>query len=370
MPLRTATVPWMKSATTDLWVTRFPSFLPYTFHLAALLMPNGQLLSRHEDAARTGPCNTQPGTPMLFRSQPAGSQADPHEAIVAQLRDLAPRIKQEPFQLEETPLSTESFLPMGEPSFQAAPSNDNAAALQDAIPRARSRRGVVTVLLAICIGIGGAAAWHSYGEQAKQGLAQLVPQLLMEAPAPPQNAHAAEAEDTAATQAAMPQPQPTAEAAPPPEAATIGPEAPPPPTDFITTAPQAPPAQAALPAELAQSLETMANDIAALKSAIEDLKAGQQQLRREIAAAAEREAHPKPAPQRAKPASSQRQRTSPQAAVPPPPSRPSPPPPEATERQLPPPQRDAYIASQAPVPARLPPRPGDDNAPRPPMPLR
>lgn len=307
---------------------------------------------------------------MLFRSQPAGSQADPHEAIVAQLRDLAPRIKHEPSQLEEMSPSLESFPPIGEPSFQAAPSNDNAAALHDAIPRARSRRGVVTVLLAICIGIGGAAAWHSYGEQAKQGLAQLVPQLLMETPVPPQNENAGEAQDTAAAQAAMPQPQPTAEANPPQEAATIAPEPPPPPTDSITTATQAPPVQAALPAELAQSIETMANDIAALKSTVEDLKAGQQQLRRELAAAAEREAHPKPVQQRAKPASPQRPRTSPQAAVPPSPSRPSPPPPEATERQLPPPQRDAYIASQAPVPARLPPRPGDDSAPRPPMPLR
>lgn len=324
---------------------------------------------------------------MLFRSQPAGSQADPHDAIAAQLRDLAPRTarrdpshiedRHEPSrledQLEEMSRSMEPFLPIGEPLFQAAPSNDNATALRNPVSRARSRLGIVTVLLAICIGLAAATAWHSYGEQARQSLAQLVPQLLSETPTSPQNANTVEAEDTGAAQAAMPQPQTTAEANeanPTQEAATIGPEPPPPSTDSITTPAQAPPVQAALPAEIAQSLETMANDIAALKSAVEDLKAGQQQLRREIAATAERETHPKPVQQRAKPAPPQRHRTSPQAAVSPSPPLPSPPPPQAAERQPPPPQRDAYIASQAPVPARLPPRPGDDSAPRPPMPLR
>lgn len=308
---------------------------------------------------------------MLFRSQPAGSQADPHDAIIAQLRDLAPRIRHEPSQIEETSPSTESLLPASEPSFQATPSNDNAAALGDPLPRIRSHRGILNVLLAICAGVAATTAWHSYGDEAKQRLAQLVPQLLTETPAPPQDANAVEAQDTAAAQAAMPQPQPSAEADPSQEVATIGPQPSPPPTDPIATAPQAaPPVQAALPAEVVQSLETMANDIAALKSAVEDLKTSQQQLRREIAAATEREAHPKPVQQRAKPAPPQRQRTSHRAAVPPSPPLPSPPPPQATERQPPSPQREAYIPSQAPVPARLPPPPGDDSAPRPPLPLR
>jgi len=307
---------------------------------------------------------------MLFRSQPAGPQADPHDAIAAQLRHLAPRIthdpqiedNHEPSQVEETSPSTELSLPTNEPSFHAAPSNDNVDVLLKDIPRARSYRGVFTVLLAICAGVAATTAWYSYGEEAKQRLSKLIPQLLLEAPASsPQGANTVEAQDTAA-QAAVP--QPTAEAEPAQEAAT----APQPSTDPVTTPTQASPTQAALPAEIAQSLEATANDIAALKSAVEDLKASQQQLRREIATTAEREAHPKPVQHRAKSVPPRPQRPSPQAAAYNPPL-PSPSPSPATESRTPP-QRDAYIPSQAPVPARLPPQPGDDSAPRPPLPVR
>jgi hypothetical protein len=310
---------------------------------------------------------------MLFRSQPAGPQADPHDAIAAQLRDLAPRITRdpqieanhEPSQVEETSLSTAPSLPASEPSFHPAPSNDNVDALLKDIPRARSYRGVFTVLSAICIGVAASVAWHSYGEEAKQRLSSLIPHLSMEAPAPAQAVNAVEAQDTA-TQAAAP--QPAAEVEPAQETATAA-QPSTPSTDPVTPPTQAAPTQAALPAEIAQSLEANASEIAALKSAVEDLKASQQQLRREIATAAEREAHPKPPVQhRAKSVPPRPQRPSPQAATYNPPL-PSPSPPPATESRIPP-QRDAYIPSQAPVPARLPAPPGDDSAPRPPMPVR
>src|SRR6187455_2226167 len=113
---------------------------------------------------------------MLFRSQPAGPQADPHDAIAAQLRNLAPRITHDP-QIEanhepseETSLSTAPSLPASEPSFHPAPLNDNLDVLLKDIPRARSYRGVLTVLSAICIGVAASVAWHSYGEEAKQRL--------------------------------------------------------------------------------------------------------------------------------------------------------------------------------------------------------
>jgi hypothetical protein len=310
---------------------------------------------------------------MLFRSQPAGPQADPHDAIAAQLRDLAPRITRdpqieanlEPSQVEETSLSTAPSLPASEPSFHPAPSNDNVDALLKDIPRARSYRGVLTVLSAICIGVAASVAWHSYGEEAKQRLSSLIPHLSMEAPASTQGVNAVEAQETA-TQAAAP--QPNAEAEPAQETATAA-QPSTPSTDPITPPTQAAPTQAALPAEIARSLEANASEIAALKSAVEDLKASQQQLRREIAAAAEREAHPKPPVQhRAKSVPPRPQRPSPQAATYSPPL-PSPSPPPATESRIPP-QRDAYIPSQAPVPARLPAQPGDDSAPRPPLPVR
>jgi len=310
---------------------------------------------------------------MLFRSQPAGSQADPHDAIAAQLRDLA-RITHDPSQNKETSLSTETSQPIGESLSQVAPSNDNAGA--DAhvnaiptIPRARSHRGILKVLLAICAGIAATTAWHSYGEEAKQRLSRLMPlpQILMETFASQQGANLTEAQDTAAQTAV---PEPIAEAEPAQKAATVAPQPSTPSTDPVATPTQAPPVQAALPAETARSLEAMASDIAALKQSVEELKASQQQLRRESAAAAEREAHPKPVQHRATPVPPRRQRTSPQAAVP---YNPPVPPPPTTARQIHPQgpiQREAYIPSQAPEQARLPPQPGDDSAPRPPMPLR
>ncbi|WP_425908408.1 hypothetical protein [Nitrobacter sp. TKz-YC02] len=288
---------------------------------------------------------------------------------------MAPRItrdpqieaNREPSQVEETSLSTAPSLPASELSFHPAPSNDNVDALLKDIPRARSYRGVLTVLSAICIGVAASVAWHSYGEEAKQRLSSLIPHLSMEAPAPAQAVNAVEAQDTA-TQAAAP--QPNAEVEPAQETATAAqPSTPTPSTDPVTPPTQAAPTQAALPAEIAQSLEANASEIAALKSAVEDLKASQQQLRREIATAAEREAHPKPPVQhRAKSVPPRPQRPSPQAATYNPPL-PSPSPPPATESRIPA-QRDAYIPSQAPVPARLPAQPGDDSAPRPPMPVR
>jgi uncharacterized phage infection (PIP) family protein YhgE len=306
---------------------------------------------------------------MFFRLQPAGVQADPHDAIAAQLRDLAPRIKNEPSQTKGTSPSTETSQPVGESSFQAAPPNDNADALLKTIPRARSRRGILKVLLAISVGVAVTTAWHSYGEEAKQTLSRLVPQLLTAAPASIQDATADKPQDTAAQAAAA---EPTAEAEPAQKAVTAAPEPPAPSTDPVTTSTQAPPTQAALPAETAQLLETMASDIAALKHAVDELRASEQQLRRETAMIAEREPHPKPVQRRGKSAPPRRQPASPQAI---PYNSPAPPPslPRATERQIHPQesiQRDAYIPSQAPVPARLPPQPGDDSTPRPPMPLR
>lgn len=321
---------------------------------------------------------------MLFNSRPAGSQADPHDAIVAQLHDLAPRITHdlsrnenahETPQIKQTFPSADSSLPIAEPLFQAVPSNDNDGVFRNlSSPRARSHRGFLSVLLAICAGIAATMAWNSYGEQAKQTLSQLAPQFLLEVPASTWDANAVEAQQTAA-QAAMPQPKseadpaPTVETDPAREATTAALQPETPSADPVTSPTQTPPVQAALPAETAHLVEAMAGDIATLKQAVEELKANQQQLRQEIAAAAERKAHAEPVQHRAKPAPPTRQRTSPQATIQHNPPLPSPSPPQATEKQINP-QRDAYIPSQAPAPIRLSPQPGDDSIPRPPMPLR
>jgi hypothetical protein len=301
---------------------------------------------------------------MLFRPQPtADAQTDPHDIIVAQLRDLVPRIKNGEPQVEEaSPTASPSI---EESSAPAAPSNDNADAFRNITPRARFHRGIFVVLLAICTGVAAAMAWHSYREQVTQRLSHLIPQFLMQTPA-------AEEQDTA-PQAAVS--QSTAEAEPTQKAATVTPE---PSTPSSSTEPaptptQAPPTQAtALPPETVQSLNTMASDISALKQAVDELRTSEQELRREIAKATEREAHPKPVQHPAKSSTPRRQRTSPQASIP---HRPSPiaSPLRATERRIRPQeqmQHDAYIPPQAPTPSRPPPQSGDDSVPRPPMPLQ
>jgi hypothetical protein len=306
---------------------------------------------------------------MLFRPQAAaGSQTDPHDAIVAQLRELAPRIKNTQ-QVEEAALPTSPTPPSIEESqVPAAPSNDNADAFQGVIPRGRSYRGIIfAVLLAVCAGVAATMAWQFYQEEVTQSLSRLTSHFLMQNPP-------AETQDTAAQVAP---PRPTAQAEPAQEAAPLVTEGSTPSTDPSPdpTQAQAPPVQAALPAETAQTLKTMESDIAALKQAVDELRASEQQLRREAAKAAERETHPKAAQHPAKPAASRRQSTSPRASIPsrPPqvPAQPSAP--EGGIHRQEPIQRDAYIPTipaQAPAPSRLPPQPGDDSAPRPPMPLR
>jgi hypothetical protein len=290
---------------------------------------------------------------MQAELQHADPYADPHDAIGAQLRDIAPRIahdmapRLDPSEFGvTTPASPE---PVNEPSLQDKPLNDNISGMRDLKPRAGAGRGVALV---VCASLAAAAAWHSYGDEARQRLSTLMPQFLAGAPAP--SANSADPQNPASQTAA--DPASAQEAVAP------------------VTAMETPPAQTALPSDLAQSIETMTREIALLKQTVQQLQAGQQQLGRDVAKVTEHEAHPKPVarvgnasvaprPQRASatgapprnlgsltpysasPANSQRQ-AYPQGAA----------------------QREAYIAS--PAPTQLPPQPGDTSAPRPPMPLR
>lgn len=296
---------------------------------------------------------------MQFKLQHADSQIDdPHDIIVAQLRDLAPRRAHDPSEFNIMPAASPE--PASEPSLRATPLNDNTGDIRNLTPRARSGRGVM--LLVVCTGIAAAAGWHSYADEAKQRLSYLVPSFLAGAPASTQSATAAEPQD-AASQIAAPQP-----AAADPASAQAAAAAPSEPA--VAT----PPPQAALPAELAQSIETMTREIASLKQTVEQLQAGQQQLGRDVAKVTEQEARRKLVAQPLKPAQSPRQQ---RALTPGAPPRtlgtlaPYSPPPATSQGQTYPQgaaQREAYVPP--PAPAQLPPQPGDTSAPRPPMPLR
>jgi len=296
--------------------------------------------------------------------QPNLQHADPHDAIAAQLRNLTPRPEQGSAEANTIPV-TQGTIPTeaaSEPPLRAEPLNDNAA---HPISHTRSGYRGARVLLAGCAVAVAALAWHAYGEQARQRLTHLAPHLLAGAQALAQGIGISESKDTGAQIAA---PQPAAVPAPAQDAAATTAVQPSPPTAASAT--ESPPAPTAVPAELASSIESMAGEIASLKQAVDELKAGQQQMARDMAKAAEHETRRKPIAQTSKPTPpTRRQHVSAPAATGR--AHTSYLPPQPYSQQVSPQspvQREAYIPP--PAPARLPPQPGDADAPRPPMPLR
>jgi hypothetical protein len=333
---------------------------------------------------------------MQAELQHADPYADPHDAIGAQLRDIAPRLAHDPSEFGVMPAASPE--PAHAPSLQDIslkdspvkdsplkdmplkdmPLNDNVSDFHDLTPRAGTGRGVALI---VCAGIAAAAAWYAYGDEARQRLSNfsnLVPQFLAGAPA--QSANVAGSQNAASDTVDS---QPAANPAPAQEAAAI-PATPAQPATAPASS-ETPPIQAALPPELAQSIETMTREIASLKQTVEQLQAGQQQLGRDVAKVTEHEASRKPVaraakPSAAKPAAAPRPQRAAATGAPPrnlgtlTPYSPSPAYsqgrtypqghayPQGTA------QRDAYIPP--PAPTQLPPQPGDTSVPRPPMPLR
>jgi hypothetical protein len=215
-------------------------------------------------------------------------------------------------------------------------------------------RAFMALLLAACIG-AAAIAWQAYGDAAKAMIAEWAPQLASTSSQPPEK------------------PGLSAQPAPPvvlADTATAVPAQPAPPAQ--TAAQGVAPGAAAVSAESAQLLQSMARDLASmgqeigqLKASVEQLKASQQQMSREIAKASE--------------AKASEQNPRPRISAPPPRSataptrRPMPPPP--------PPQAAAPTLPQAAAPSMprqaepLPPATAQPQAqelssvPRPPMPL-
>jgi hypothetical protein len=136
----------------------------------------------------------------------------------------------------------------------------------------RAVRACIGFLLAVCIGVAS-IVWQSYGDTAKQIVARWVPQLALTSSSPQENPALPEqpsppAVQASAAKAAPPQPVPSAQTAPEGVAST----------------------NAALSPESTQSLQSMAGDLAQaeqeieqLKASIAQLKAGQQQMSRDMA---------------------------------------------------------------------------------------
>jgi hypothetical protein len=247
----------------------------------------------------------------------------------------------------------------------------------------RLARAFAALVLATCIGVAS-IVWRAHGDAVLQ-IVKSAPQLLssllpLEKPAPSAEpaAPAAEADaamasaDAAPPQAAPPQaapPQATPPQAAPSQAAP--PQATPP---AQAAAESVAPTAAASSPDQSQLLQSMARDLAGLgqqveqlKASIEEIKAGQQQMSRDVAKASEQNARPKvsaitppppPPPPRPAPARSRKPITPlppPQAAMPPPPA------------------AAPYVPRQVEPPPQATAQPQDEElsaVPRPPMPVR
>lgn len=255
----------------------------------------------------------------------------------------------------------------------AAPSVDTAVReaandLRHTRKRSRVGRWLAGASLSLLFAAGSAAAtiaWQAHGDTAKEMIAAWVPTLTASQATPA----AAEQPAASETQAAAVDQPAAAPAEPPQDTTPVAPAA------AAAPVAAAPVAAAAAPAEAPQALQSMTRDLAAmgqqieqLKATIAELKAGQEQMAREMAKASA----PKPAEAKI---------VDPRAKV----SALPPKPPAAT---VAPPVRKpkpVYTPAYAPMPiappssqaAAIPPPPtpqavADDDGPvvRPPMPVR
>jgi hypothetical protein len=275
--------------------------------------------------AADDPCDFVVVPPDMVRVVPSDDE------LSDVLRDAARR-------LGNTPARAGSDF-IGESPVPAVDTTFRATAIDELLPAQRSAfgnlalRGVTAFAFAAFTCAAG-IAWELYGGPAKQVIADWTPLALTSSLASEQSA-----------QAAQP-PAPAADAAPDAAPAQVAPAAP-------SAAEAAANATAALSPDQSK-LQSMARDLASagqqieqLKASIAELKAGQQQMSRELAKASERPRAP-----------------SPHAAA----ATHAPPPRQAAARTFTP-----AASPYMPPPPRAPTPPADpelSSVPRPPMPVR
>jgi hypothetical protein len=200
--------------------------------------------------------------------QQADPHADPHDDVLVarideELSKLAHDAMRDPVD-PQTPMGSDfsagPAVPPVDTTFRPAAVNQG---LRPSFG-VRAVRAFIGFLLAVCIGVAG-IVWQAYGDQAKQMIARWAPPLVATSSPPPENPGLPEQPNPPAVQAnaaksAPPQPAPPAQTAP--EGAA--------------------PAAAAAP-ESAVLLESMARELASARQEIEQLKASQEQMSRDMA---------------------------------------------------------------------------------------
>ena len=206
-----------------------------------------------------------------LNQRPTDPYADPHDDVLVarideELSQLAHDATRDP--LDPQPHMGSDFsagpaVPPVDTTFRAAAINNvRVSGLRPSIG-VRAVRGFIGFLLAVCIGVAG-IVWQAYGDAAKHMIGRWAPQLVATSSPPPENAGLPEqpnppAVEASAANAAPPPPAPVAQAA----------------AEGVAPAAAAP--------ESAVLLESMARELASARQEIDQLKASQQQMSREIA---------------------------------------------------------------------------------------
>jgi len=323
------------------------------------------------------------------------TQDDPHDVLVLErdvVQALAGREKppQEPSigppSDRQAPAFSEfaaaSRVPPVDTSFRATATNaaaSNKVNVPSGAPSVGRRAvlGIAGLVVAICIGVAG-AAWQAYGEAARQFVARWIPPSVstrapLDNPGVAQQASQPAAEASTATTQAAPVGQTPGE-------------------DAASTAATASAEPGPLLQSVARDLATMSQQVEELKSSIAELKANQAQISRDVAKVSDKASEPSPRPRISMPPTSAsasrplaptRRPASlsrpPQAAAGAPLAPPtSYVPPQAAARYAPPPAAPyvappaaaVYVPRQVEPPPQAAVSPPDPDVPRPPMPMR
>jgi hypothetical protein len=318
-----------------------------------------------------------------LNQRPTDPYADPHDdVLVARIDDelskLAHDAMRDPLHPQPHMGSDSSAGPAVPPvdtTFRAAAVNNvRVAGLRPSIG-VRAVRGFIGFLLAVCIGVAG-IVWQAYGDAAKQMIGRWAPQLVATSSPPPENAGQPEQPNPPAVEASAAKAAPT------------------PPTPVAQAAAEGVAPAAAAP-ESALLLESMARELASARQEIDQLKASQQQMSREIAKSSQAKSSEAKSSQakaydaKASLAKASQTRASEQnlrpriSALPPrplaaparspmPPSYPPYPPPQAAAAPALPPAPAPYVPRQPELPPQVTAQPQAEpefSPPRPPMPV-
>ncbi|HTF73765.1 MAG TPA: hypothetical protein VK620_05440 [Bradyrhizobium sp.] len=318
--------------------------------------------------------------------QQADPHADPHDDVLVarideELSKLAHDAMRDPLDPQTHTGSDSSAGPAVPPvdtTFRAAAVNNVRVPGHRPSIGLRAVRAFIGFLLAVCIGVAG-VVWQAYGDRSKEMIARWTPQLVATSSPPPENPGLPEQPNPPAVQAnaakaVPPQPAPPAQVAP--EGAA--------------------PAAAAAP-ESAVLLESMARELASARQEIEQLKASQEQMSRDMAKSSDAKSssakssetkssqakayEARASQTRASQTKASEQNLRPRISAPPPrldaapPRRPMPPsypPPQAAAAPVLPPAPAPYVPRQPEPPPQVTAQPQAEpefSPPRPPMPV-